>query len=515
MSITLTQGYEEGLASSTPTFFGSQVVTPPAGVQEAERIEPALIIPPINTNIDFSMLPKFQLSSHKGLLDLAAQPLEVIFNWRDGPYNEQKGKFDPDDKLRQKIALVSTPGNQMLCGSCWAISTASIVGDSFVISGIVDWLPNLSTTYCLACYPQQQCHGGNPAKLLVDLTQGGIVSNHCIDYSWCATNQWCNGDALHHFKNLHSPMEKHPLNPLIPTCGCLEKGDFYKYFVDSEPGPQQLSIGMHDMKDEQLQATIKAHIRHRGPVMGSFLVFENFMKGYFAKGKPNKGLYLENAQYRSDGSVSYMPLQQKTYKGSHAVAIIGWGIEKDVQIDGSGKKQDVPYWFVRNSWTPKWADKGYFKMPMYPVNKFSQFDKLIIINSPTGRMQGGGMIIFTTTKAPKKISMQQVATEFADKPRSHDEKYYQYDPKDKPLLQHGGGEGGGGNRKFPSINWGKVAVLIGCLCLLSFIFLLGFLDGKGKEKAVQRILICTILILTIITTVLAVRAIWVQYCKCK
>ena len=38
MSITLSQGYEEGLASSAPTFFGSQVVKPPPGVQGEERI---------------------------------------------------------------------------------------------------------------------------------------------------------------------------------------------------------------------------------------------------------------------------------------------------------------------------------------------------------------------------------------------------------------------------------------------------------------------------------------------
>lgn len=517
MSITLSQGYEEGLASSAPTFFGSQVVKPPPGVQGEERIEPSLIIPPINTNIDFSMLPKFKLSSHKGLSDLAAQPLEKIFNWRDGPYNEEKGRFDPSHDLRKKMALISTPGNQMLCGSCWAISTASIVGDSFVISGIVDWLPNLSTTYCLACYPQQQCHGGNPAKLLVDLTQGGIVSNHCIDYSWCAKDQWCNGDALHHFKQQHSSMGKHPLNPLIPTCGCLEKGEFYKYFVDDEPGPQQLSIGMHDMKEEKLVATIKAHIRHRGPVMGSFLVFGNFMKGYFSKGKLNKGLYLENAEYSPNGSVNYKPLDQNTYKGSHAVSIIGWGVEKDVQVDGSGKKQDVPYWFVRNSWTSKWADKGYFKMPMYPVNKLSQFDKLVIINSPTGRMQGGGMVIFSTTKKPKKVPMDQVAAEFANKPRSEPAKYYNTDPKDRPTPK-GGGEGEGGNGsgwKLPDIKLGSITTVLGALVLLAFIFLLGFLDGKGKEKAVQRILICTIVVLTLITTILAVRGILAQYCKCN
>ena len=514
MSITLDHGYQEGLITARPTFFGSQNVKPPPGAQGEERIESSIIIPPINTDINFSMLPTFQLSSHEGLAALTEQPLEITFNWRDGPYDEKKGRFDPSYKLRTKMALVSTPGNQMLCGSCWAISVASIVGDSFVISDVVDWKPNLSTTYCLACYPQKQCHGGNPAKLLVDLSNGGIVSNHCIDYSWCSKDQWCNGDALKHFKVQHEKMAKHQLNPLIPNCGCLEKGDFYKFMVDGKSGghrgPQQLSIGMHDMKPENLVHTIKTHIRHRGPVLGSFLVFKNFMKGYFAKGKANKGLYLENATYNSNGTVTYTSLDKKTYVGSHAVAIVGWGIEKDVQVDDSGKKKDVPYWFVRNSWTPKWADKGYFKMPMFPVNKLSQFDKLVRIRSPSGaEMQGGGMIVFNTSKPPTKVSFEQVAVEFASKPRSKANEYYKQDQKDRPKPI---GISPPTHFTLPKFNLklGTLGKVIGSLILFAFIFLLGFLDGRGHEKEVQRVLICTIVVLTLITTVLAVRLILIK-----
>lgn len=520
MSIELENGYSEGLAAARPTFFGSQTVKPPPGVQGAERIEPSLIIPPINTDINFSMLPTFQLSSHKGLSALAAQPLETTFNWRDGPYDEKKGRFVPSTKLRNKIALLSTPGNQMLCGSCWAISVASIVGDSFVISDIVNWKPNLSTTYSLACYPQKQCHGGNPAKLLIDIAGGGLVSDHCIDYSWCSKNQWCNGDALKHFKAQHEKMASHQLNPLIPTCGCLEKGDFFKFMVDSQPGPQQLSIGVHDMKEGELRSTIKAHIRHKGPVLGSFLVFKNFMKGYFTKGKANKGIYLEKATYSPDGTATYLDnLDKKTYVGSHAVAIIGWGVEKGVQIDNKGTKQDVHYWFVRNSWTPKWGDKGYFKMPMYPIkedekpiNKLSQFDKLVRILSPKGQVQGGGMVVFTTSKAPTKVSFEQVAADFAGKPRSKPNEYYKQEQKDRPKPVGGSSHGHSILPKF-NLNLTMAGKVAGAFVLLAFIFLLGFLDGKGNKKAVQRILICTIVTLTIITTILSMRLLTNNYCK--
>ena len=131
-------------------------------------------------------------------------------------------------------------------------------------------------------------------------------------------------------------------------------------------------------------------------------------------------------------------------------------------------------------------------------------------------MQGGGMVIFSTTKKPKKVPMDQVAAEFANKPRSEPAKYYHTDPKDRPTPKGGGGEGGNGSGwKLPDIKLGSITTVLGALVLLAFIFLLGFLDGKGKEKAVQRILICTIVVLTLITTILAVRAILAQYCKCN
>lgn len=59
----------------------------------------------------------------------------------------------------------------MLCGSCWAISAAGIVADNHVVSETVNWKPDLSTTWCLSCYPQSQCQGGNPALLYEDIAK--------------------------------------------------------------------------------------------------------------------------------------------------------------------------------------------------------------------------------------------------------------------------------------------------------------------------------------------------------
>ena len=163
MSITLKQDYNKGLRMAKPTVLGKTTVKPPRGSLGAISNIPSQIIPPLNTNIQFSILPQFKLSAHPGLAAIDKTKIPEEFNWR-----ENGGK---------KRKLISTPGNQMLCGSCWAISAAGIVADNHVVSGNVDWKPDLSTTWCLACYPQLQCQGGNPAKLYQDISEHGIATN--------------------------------------------------------------------------------------------------------------------------------------------------------------------------------------------------------------------------------------------------------------------------------------------------------------------------------------------------
>jgi len=140
-------------------------------------------------------------------------------------------------------------------------------------------------------------------------------------------------------------------------------------------------------------------------------VFKNFMKGDFCKNKEGKGIYFEDGIYDDSNSLKIDKNQSSSemYIGSHAVAIIGWGIEKNVKI--SGKKIDIPFWFCRNSWTDKWGDSGYFKMAMYPYNKISQFDKQVVINSKSGRIMGGGMIIFSISNKPKLVNMNSLKLE--------------------------------------------------------------------------------------------------------
>ena len=456
MSIDLGHDYEQGLRMAQPTVLGQHTVRPPPGALGAISVIPPQTIPPLNTNIQFSIIPQFTLSEHPGLAAMDITKIPDKFNWRD-----DGGK---------KKNLMSEPGNQMLCGSCWAISAAGIVADNFVVSGMVDWKPNLSTTWCLACYPQLQCRGGNPAKLYEDISRGGISSNHCIDYSWCSENSACNGKATQHFKEQNAVVD---LSALVPTCGCYEAKDpHYLYFIDN---PKAVSIGIGGLDENNFTNTIKKHIYTNGPVQGGFLVFTNFMPGAFTK--INGGVYLEKGTY-DNGSVHFDDAQVSSanYKGSHAISIIGWGTEKDVVIDNNGTKKDIPYWYCKNSWTEKWGDGGYFKMAMYPHNQIVQFDKVIVINTPKGDMRGGGMVTMTVSKKPISKTLPQIQQRFLQLTRSKPDDFYSNETHDKGNTDQ--------SNNSSKINWKYILIItaIICLTILLFFVIRKFVISKPSHK---------------------------------
>ena len=418
MKLKLENNYEDGLKNAKPMFFPEQVkiVNSPSGVLSSIRTKNQLIIPPLNTIITFDKNTKQFNALKSGLQSISSEILPEEFNWRKINNN------DTDD-IKKKKTMISKPGNQALCGSCWAITAAGVVGDNFVISNLVDWEPNLSTTWCLACYPQMQCKGGNPGELFANIHTGGIVSNHCVDYSWCINNEFCNGSALKHFKESKEGPDpsKVDLSSLIPKCGCYF-GDKEHYLYKIEQ-PYNIFIGASGVTEGNISTLIKKQIYTKGSVLAGFLVFKNFIKGDFSQ--VNGGVYLERGNYDTPGSVTFSDseIDSNNYVGSHAVAIIGWGVEKNISID-NGRKADVPYWYCRNSWTTNWGDNGYFKMAMYPYNKFAQFEKQTIIESKGKNFRAGGIIFFDVIKKPELKTMAQLQEIYMKNKRIHDDNYY-------------------------------------------------------------------------------------------
>jgi hypothetical protein len=56
----------------------------------------------------------------------------------------------------------------------------------------------------------------------------------------------------------------------------------------------------------------------------------NFSSGYFTK--INGGVYLERANYSPGAALTFSDNEPsgQNYKGSHAIAIIGWGVAKNI-----------------------------------------------------------------------------------------------------------------------------------------------------------------------------------------
>jgi hypothetical protein len=392
---------------------------------------PEIVLPPLNTHINF--LKYTQAFSDQDHLDLHLRYTSSNYNIDLPEVYDWRFVYPSDDSTRkEQKRYIMPPDNQYLCGSCWAISTASVIGDAFVVAGLVNWRPEISTTWALSCYSQGKCDGGSPALLLQDIAKGsGIPSKHCLDYSFCAKNSKCNGQAVQHFQAQN-------LSSLVPhSCGCYY-GDTKHFNYTINRDIKTMAIDQGAITPENIHSTIKKHIFLHGPVLAGYFVMRNFSSGYFTK--INGGVYLDRANYDPSSKLTFSDTEVdgRNYKGSHAVAIIGWGIAKNILYDND-KKGDVPYWYCRNSWGPKWGgDNGYFKIAMYPFNKVAQFGKIVdIVDSYGQRHRCGGIITFTVTKPPQKITFKTLS----EKPPQllHETDYYKnaeegYKPNITPIT---------------------------------------------------------------------------------
>lgn len=413
--------YLHDLRQSKPTVL-RQVSHPPKGSLSAPKITEE-VLPPINTDIQLGKyLPQYDIRQHPIVHGLSASraPLPETWDWR-----HEYPRDSHEIKLKKKI--LTKPNNQALCGSCWAFASAELISDNFVVQGIVGFNPELSVTYNLVCYPQGQCKGGNPALLMKDIAHKGIASNHCIDYSWCLDNPACSGEGVKH-------MSEHTnLNTLIPkNCGCYYPDDHYLYRITDA----QHLVAKNDGDTSKVVETVKYHILSYGPVGGAYIVMSNFPPGKYEK---SGGVYLEDVDYTSPKEY-YLKTPAKPI-GGHLVAVMGWGVAKNVRHKNKQKQDvhgDVPYWYCRNSWKPTWgSDGGYFKIAMYPFNKISQFERSVIVRTKGGSLTNGGMV---TIKA-KDV----VPGKFAEVPKHgkllQSDDYYQEDPKPTKGIPDSGDDG--------------------------------------------------------------------------
>jgi hypothetical protein len=376
-----------------------------------------IIIPPLNTNIIFS-LPSFNVTQFPLHSLRSTQALPETFDWiHTTPSDSQDILF--------KKSIFPTPDNQYLCGSCWAVAGKNVVQGNYVVSGLIKQKIDLSATWILSTYPQNKCKGGNPAKLFTDMLSGqGIVADNCIDYSWCAMNENCNGSSLKHFDSSSGV----DLSALVPPSGCYFNSSQYIFQIDNNVST--VRIGENGITSSNITFIIKKQIYNYGPVLGGFFVFSNFMSGMF--NNVNGGVYLERGVYENISNPTDIltfnnsEISYTKFKGSHAISIIGWGIQKNILTD-TNVYNDVPYWYCMNSWGSNWGDNGCFKMAMYPFNTISQFENQINLVSTTSTKQAGGFIAITVSSSPVKNKTRLVPSSYTSGPFVKTTDFYKSD----------------------------------------------------------------------------------------
>lgn len=300
--------------------------------------------------------------------------------------------------VRSKFNILQ-PYQQGGCGSCWAVSSASVFTDRLIVSRgaynieidplqftrcvyigvdcVETGICNRGETDCLAMC-KDGCKGGFPESVgkYLERVGGAEPINGCKSYRTysykCNSGPYC-------------------LNSILPKCAdagqnCVKK---YKAKVGStralvvyysredryDSGDvDRFDISKRPANPFQTLISIKSDILYKGPVVGAFIVYEDFCHFYknTLQSRTNgiyiKGSYDDLLVDKSGERISNTDL------GGHAIEIVGWG-----KGDG-GRKPDgsnygiVPYWILKNSWGTDWCEGGYVKFAMYPYNRECAID---------------------------------------------------------------------------------------------------------------------------------------------
>lgn len=316
------------------------------------------------------------------------------------PEEEIPKKFTWNDGKKD----ISKVFEQYNCGCCWAISTVQTINDVIICNKLLQLKknPNIDPTNILVCMKgnNNMCKGGNALDALEYIQKKGIEFKG-LTYKWCSTNKKC--------KNPSPPAPETPmfvLNGLLPKkCPKKKSIRFYVQNIKHFIVPHKERTNKKKIKN--CVERVKEHILNNGPVIGGYMVYNNFLKGNFLKKGNLHGIYFDQYDYEKD-EYSEIPF---SVNGPHSVSIVGWGY--DDNVDGkfigekAGTKHTVEYWIVRNSWGEKWGIEGYFRLAMYPFNKNSQFEvSLNVEGYKKQSLEYGGILAFETSIIPNHKNVE-------------------------------------------------------------------------------------------------------------
>jgi cathepsin B len=225
--------------------------------------------------------------------------------------------------------IIAEIRDQSACGSCYAVSAASVATDRFCIHHNGTKSDRLSDVDLMSCCKtcasmNGGCNGGTPSKCWDYISSQGIATGGKYgDKSMCLEYPFASCD--HHVQGSHGACPDQPY--FAPTC-------FWACDADATGG--------HSYDPDQAA--------HR--FGSSYKVANNaeaIQRDILANGPVQAGMWL-TADFEIYSSGVFTTTSTEII-GGHAVRIVGWGIE-----------QGMPYWTVANSWNDEWGEAGRFRI---------------------------------------------------------------------------------------------------------------------------------------------------------
>jgi cathepsin B len=226
--------------------------------------------------------------------------------------------FDARDKWPQCKNVIGNIRDQSACGSCWAVSSASVMSDRLCIGTNGKSQVSISAGDVMSCCEDcgYGCEGGWPARAFDYFVNTGVVTGGEWHGSGCQPYplEPCGHHEDHNYPDCQGMYQ-------TPQCQqSCQAGYNVTFPNDKHKGSSAYTI-------DRDVAKIQQEIMDNGPVDATYQVFSDFYNY-------QSGVY----RHVSGGSV-----------GWHAVRIIGWG-----------EQNGTPYWVVANSWHQDWGMNGYF-----------------------------------------------------------------------------------------------------------------------------------------------------------
>jgi cathepsin B len=204
--------------------------------------------------------------------------------------------------------------DQSQCGSCWAVAAAGVYSDRRCIATNGADQTSYSAADTMSCCTGScgyGCQGGYPSMAWQWYVDTGVVTG----------GNYTNKSGCQPY-----PLPPHATHGFdTPPC---QKTCQNGYKTHTYPADKHMAKSAYNVPTDV--AGIQAEILKSGSVEATFKVYEDFYN------------------YRS-GVYKHSLFSQ--FVGYHAVRMIGWGTENNVD-----------YWLIANSWDTDWGMDGYFKI---------------------------------------------------------------------------------------------------------------------------------------------------------